>query len=207
MFGSGLSGRLWGLQVEGKPLLHTRLAGPVGQVQEEREVQDDRCGQNRVTAQEVHLDLHRVAHPSEDVDVVPPLLVVAAGWVVVDADDVVDVAVEVRVGVGLEDGIQHTQLRDLLGLEVLRIVQDLAVPVSQDVGGVPAAQAEHPGLETGSQEGLHEGLARLEVLAGDGHAMAGGQLDHARQVHAQVRSAVGERDVAHQGGVHVDLAR
>ena len=178
----------------------------MGEVQEERQVQDDRGGQDGVAAEEVHLDLHGVAHPSEDVDGVPALLVVATGWVVVDANHVVDVAVELRVGLRLEDRVQHAQLGHLLGLEVLRVVQYLAVPVPQDVGGVPAAQAQHPGLEAGGQHGLHEGLAGLEVLAGDRHAAAGGQLDHARQVDAQVRCAVGERHVAHQRGVDVDLA-
>src|SRR5258708_16243241 len=47
------------------------------------------------SAQEIHLDLHRVAHPPEDVDVVPTLLVVPPGRVVVDADHVVDLAVQV----------------------------------------------------------------------------------------------------------------
>ena len=106
----------------------------MGEVKEQRQVEHDGCGQDRVATEEVDLDLHRVPHPSEDVDGVPALLVVAAGWVVVDADDVVDVAIQVRVGLRLEDGVQHAQLRNLFGLEVLGIVKDLAVPVAQDVG-------------------------------------------------------------------------
>jgi hypothetical protein len=67
------------------------------EVEEEREVEDDGRGQNRVAAEEVDLDLHRVAEPAEDVYVVPALLVVAARRVVVDADDVREVLVELRV--------------------------------------------------------------------------------------------------------------
>ena len=53
--------------------------------------------QDRVAAEEVELDLHRVAEPTDDVDVVPAFLVVAARRVVVDADDVADVPVEVGI--------------------------------------------------------------------------------------------------------------
>ena len=41
-------------------------------------------------------------------------------------------------------------------------------------------QAEHPGLEAGREDRLHQRLAGLEVLAADRHAVAVGQLDHAR---------------------------
>ena len=59
------------------------------EVHEQREVEDDRRREDRVAAEEVDLDLHRVAEPPEDIDVVPAFLVVAARRVVVDADDVV----------------------------------------------------------------------------------------------------------------------
>src|SRR3954454_21217007 len=48
------------LPVEGKPLLDAAHAGPPGQVEEQREVEDDRRREDRVTAEEVDLDLHRV---------------------------------------------------------------------------------------------------------------------------------------------------
>ena len=119
----------------------------------------------------------------------------------------VDLAVELGVDLGLEDGVEHTELRHLLGLEVLRGVEHLAVAVAEDVRGVPAAHTEHAGLETRGQQGLHERLAGLEVLAGDRHAATLAQLEHARQVDRQVRGAVGERHVALQCRIGVDLAR
>jgi hypothetical protein len=66
-------------------------------VGEEREIEHDRRGEDRIPAEEVHLDLHGIAHPAEDVDVVPPFLVVAARGVVVDADDVGEVLVQIRI--------------------------------------------------------------------------------------------------------------
>ena len=73
------------------------MPGALREVHEQREVEDDRRREDRVAAEEVDLDLHRVAEPPEDVDVVPALLVVAARRVVVDAHHVDDVAVEVGV--------------------------------------------------------------------------------------------------------------
>jgi hypothetical protein len=55
---------------------------------------------------------------------------------------VIDVLVEVGVKLGLEDVLQHAELRLFLGLEGLGIVEDFAVAVAEDVGGVPAADAQ-----------------------------------------------------------------
>ena len=78
-------------------VLHSDTIGLVFEVErtvsEGGQIEDDRRRQDRVATQEVDLDLHRVAEPAEDVDVVPAFLVVAARWVVVDADDVVEVLV------------------------------------------------------------------------------------------------------------------
>ena len=61
-------------------------------------------------------------------------------------------------------------LRDLLGLEALGIVEHLAVAVAEDVGREPAADAEHARLEARREDGLHQRLAGLEVLAAIGTA-------------------------------------
>src|SRR3989338_6369357 len=105
------------LEVERQPLLDALHARALRQVREQRQVEHDGRRQDAVAAQEGHLALHRVAHPPEDVDVVPALLGVAARRIVVDPHLVEDVAVEVRVLARLEDVLQHTQLRLLLGLE------------------------------------------------------------------------------------------
>ena len=74
---------------------------------EQREVEHDRRGENRIAAEEVDLDLHRVAHPPDDVDVVPAFLVVAARRIVVDAHDVREILVQVGILLRLQDGVQH----------------------------------------------------------------------------------------------------
>src|SRR4051812_4617527 len=48
------------LEVERQPLLDAAHAGALGQVEEQRDVQDDRRRQDAVAAQEVDLELHRV---------------------------------------------------------------------------------------------------------------------------------------------------
>src|SRR6266850_2381299 len=137
------------LEVEAEPLLDALHPGAGGQVPEQRQIQHDGRRQDRVPAEEIDLDLHRVAHPPDDVDVVPALFVVAAGLVVVDRHLVLQVLVEVRVLLRLEDLLQHRQLADLFGLEVRRIVEDFAVAVAEDVGGEPALHAQHARLESG----------------------------------------------------------
>src|SRR5262249_47331986 len=77
------------LEVEREPFLNAAHSGALRQVEEQHEIKDNRSGQNRVATKEVHLDLHRISKPSEDVDVVPALFVVAARRVVIDAHDVV----------------------------------------------------------------------------------------------------------------------
>src|SRR4029453_10600268 len=59
------------LEVERQPLLDPAHPGARGEVEEEREVEHDGGGEDGVAAEEVHLDLHRVAHPAEDVDCLP----------------------------------------------------------------------------------------------------------------------------------------
>src|SRR5687767_10494912 len=94
------------LEVEGKPFLDARHASPLRQVEKERGIEDDRRGENAVAAQEVDLQLHRIAEPAEDVDVVPPLFVVAARRIVVDADDMSEIVVELGIQMRLEDIVQ-----------------------------------------------------------------------------------------------------
>src|SRR6266550_3281260 len=72
------------LEVERQPFLNPRQPGTPRQVEEQRKIEHEGSGENRVAAEEVDLDLHRIAEPPEDVDVVPPFLIITAGWVIVD---------------------------------------------------------------------------------------------------------------------------
>ena len=80
--------RLWRFEVERKPLLHAFHARTLSEIQKQRQVKNDRRGEDRVAAEEVDLDLHRIPEPAEDVDVVPAFFVVAARRVIVDSHDV-----------------------------------------------------------------------------------------------------------------------
>ena len=90
-------------------------------VDEQHEVEAKRGGQNRIAAEEVDFHLHGVAHPTEDVDVVPAFLAVAARRIVVDAHLVVVVRVEVGLLVGHEDAFEGREFGNLLRVEVGRL--------------------------------------------------------------------------------------
>ena len=85
------------LVIEAQPLLDATHAGALCKVAQQDEVECKRGSEDRVTAQEVDLDLHGVAQPASDVDVVPALFGIASGWVVVDGDFVKYVAVQLGV--------------------------------------------------------------------------------------------------------------
>src|SRR5436189_6368542 len=80
VLGVQAGGELRALEVEREPFLNARQSRPAGEIKEQCQIEHDRGREDRVAAQEVDLDLHRIAQPSEDVDVVPPFLIVAAGW-------------------------------------------------------------------------------------------------------------------------------
>jgi hypothetical protein len=195
------------LEVEAEPFLDAEAAQAWGagcEVHEEAEIEGERRGEDGVAAEEVYLELHGVAEPAEDVDVVPTLFVIATGRVVVDADLVVEVLVEVGVQLGLEDVLEDAELGDFLGLEGVGIVEDFAVAVAEDVGGVPAGDAEHAGLEGRGEDGLDEGLAGLVVLAGDGGVHLAGELVERGDVYGEVGSAVDEGDAFLERGPGVE---
>ena len=73
------------LAIERHKLLYAVVTGSQCNVAKEDKVQYQRRSKNRVAAQEVHLYCHRIAHPTENVDIVPTLLLVATRGIVVDA--------------------------------------------------------------------------------------------------------------------------
>ena len=101
---------LWALVVERQPLLNAAEAGTLCKVGVQDEVECERRSKNRVAAQEVDLDLHGVAHPANDVDVVPTFFVVATWWVVVDAHLVEHIAVQLGVVGRVENVFKYTEL-------------------------------------------------------------------------------------------------
>ena len=98
------------LKEEAEEALSTVASGTSCEVAEEHEVEAERRCEDRVAAEEVNLYLHRVAHPAEDVDVVPAFLVVVAWRIIVDANLVLDVAIEVRLVFLAEDCLESREL-------------------------------------------------------------------------------------------------
>src|SRR5258708_23792642 len=97
-------------QVEAQPLLYSQpaqLGGALGEVKEEYEIEHDRRGEDGIAAQEIHLDLHGIAEPTEDINVVPTLFVVTTWRIIVNADLVIKILVELRIELGLQDVLQH----------------------------------------------------------------------------------------------------
>ena len=131
------------------------------------------------------LQLHLVVQPAEDVDVVPALFVVAARRIVVDADDVAEILVELGIEIRLEDVVEDRLLALFLRLERLRIVEHFAVAVAEDVRRIPALDAEQPRLQPGRDDRLDQRLPGLQVLAGDRRA---GLSTPARSAPARRRS-------------------
>src|SRR5262249_26720343 len=115
--------------------------------------------------------------------------------------------VQVRVEVRLEDVLEDAELRDLLRLERLRVIEHLAVAVAEGVRRVPALEAEEARLESWRQDRLHERLAVLEVLAAHRYVHLFRQLPHRRDVDGEVGRAVRIRNTGLEAGVGVDLRR
>jgi hypothetical protein len=185
------------LEVEAEPLLNsetTQAGCASSEIHEEDKVEGERSGEDGVAAEEVNLELHRVTEPTEDVDVVPTFFIITAWRVIVNADLVIEILVEIGVQLRLEDVVENAELGLFLGLEGLGIVEHFAVPIAENVRRVPAADTEQTRLEGGGQNGLDEGLAGLKVLAADGSVHLLGKLLQGRDIDGEVGCAVGEGD-------------
>src|SRR5205823_3579667 len=97
-------------EVEGEPFLHAFHLDALREVEEEREVEDDGRGQDRIAAQEIYLDLHRIAEPAEDVYVVPALFVVSTRRVIIDANNVREIFVKLWIDFRLKNVFEHREL-------------------------------------------------------------------------------------------------
>ena len=129
------------LEEEAEETLNAIASCACCKVAQQAEVETERSGKDRVAAEEVDLDLHRIAHPTEDVDIVPSLLVVVARWIIVDANLmiilgvlIVAVAVEVWLLFWLQDCLQGRELAHLLGVEVGWLIENETVAVAEDIG-------------------------------------------------------------------------
>src|SRR5947208_3062416 len=98
MLGIDAQGAVGSLEVEAEPLLNAQTAQAWGagcQVHEEDEIKGEGSGKYGVAAEEIYLELHGVAEPAEDIDVVPTFFIITTRWVIIDANLVVNVLVEI----------------------------------------------------------------------------------------------------------------
>src|SRR5262249_12461009 len=116
-------------EVEAEPFLHAAHPGTLCEIHKQSEIEHYRSGQDRIAAEKIDLDLHRITELTKDVYIVPALFVVAARRIVVYPHQMREIAVEFGIHFGLKDIFEHRQLRLFFGLERFGIVQDLSVPV------------------------------------------------------------------------------
>src|SRR5262245_57939888 len=94
------------LEIETQPFLNSAHPAALGKVEEHHEIEDDGCGEDAISAEKVNLNLHWVAKPTIDINVVPTFLVVATGRVIMDPDFVRKLLIKVGIEVWLENLIE-----------------------------------------------------------------------------------------------------
>src|SRR5258708_25894012 len=98
------------LEVERQPLLNALHTGALGKIHKQDQVEHQRSGKNGIAAKEIDLDLHRIVHPAEDIDVIPTLFGIAARRVVVNTNSVIEIFVEAGVEIRLQNLFEHRKL-------------------------------------------------------------------------------------------------
>ena len=96
------------LAEEGQPRLDAAHACTQCQITENNQVERDGSSKNGVATQEVNLDFHRIAHPAENIDVVPCFLVILTRRIVVNAYLMINITVQVRIFLRFEDIVDNT---------------------------------------------------------------------------------------------------
>src|SRR5438105_8566147 len=84
------------LPVKAQPLLDAdirQLWSAFGQIEEKNKIERNRSSQNRIAAEKIHLDLHRITQPAEDIDVIPALFVIPTRRIIVDPHLVIEILV------------------------------------------------------------------------------------------------------------------
>src|SRR5580704_4177739 len=87
VFGVKAGRGLWRFEVEAEPLLNAevlKFRGALREIEEEDEIEGQGGRKDGVAAEEINLNLHAIAEPSEDIDVVPTLFVITARRVIVN---------------------------------------------------------------------------------------------------------------------------
>src|SRR5436190_1499834 len=126
------------LEIERQPLLYSTHTRTLGQVKEQCQVKYDGGRQDRVFAEEIDLDLHGISKPSEDIDIVPALLVITMGRIIVDPDLVIQFSIQFRIDIRLQDVFEYTQFGNFLGPEIIGMIEYIAITIAENIGREPA---------------------------------------------------------------------
>ena len=122
------------LQEEAEEALRTIATLTCSKVREQYEVEQERSSKNRVTTEEIDLYLHRITHPTENINVIPTFLIVVTRRVVIDTYLVVVIGVKIRLFVSYENAFKRRKLRYFLGMEVGWLIKYKSITVAQDIG-------------------------------------------------------------------------
>ncbi len=96
---------------------------------------------------------------------------------------------------------------DFLGFERTGVIEDFAVAVSENISREPAAEAEAACAQAGGDDGFHQGLARLEILAHNGNFIFLGKFYECRGVDGEVGGTVGIGITRFECGIGVNHRR
>src|SRR5207253_9743703 len=94
------------LEIKRQPLLNAfagQFRTALGEIEKQHQVENEWGGAYGIAAEKINLDLHGIAQPPEDVQVVPAFLVIATRRVVIDSHFVAEIAVMLRVQFRLQD--------------------------------------------------------------------------------------------------------
>src|SRR5690348_9385303 len=94
-------------EVKREPLLDTLHPGSLRKIEKQDQIEHERRSQYRIAAKKIDLDLHRIAEPTENVDVVPTFFGIAARRIVIDPHRVIQLFIKLRVEIGLENLLQN----------------------------------------------------------------------------------------------------
>ena len=86
-----LRGAHGAFKIKRQPFLNPPHPAALCQIHEQNQIKYDRRGQDAVAAEEIDLDLHGIAQPAENIDIVPAFFVVPTGRIIVDADFVIEI--------------------------------------------------------------------------------------------------------------------
>src|SRR5215472_19082166 len=159
------------LEVKRKPFLDAearQFRSALRKIEKQYQVKHDGRSKNGIPTEEINLDLHRIAEPAENVEVIPTLFVVATRRIVIDAHLVIEVLVQLRIKLRLQDVLERRKLTFFLGAEGAGVVQHFAVTIAENIRRKPTSQSQQPGFESGRNDGFHQRLAGLKVFATDG---------------------------------------